>query len=159
MNKGFLNRSATTSKDVANSLIGKGSLLGDLASKIQNIDGKIFGKDGKPMVARRCVRFADTMKDNVCGDGRSVNNDSSMAEPSSQAVEQPLTIHTNDASIEQNSAVCLPLEAIDEIKARLVNTLYGFRVGKRLAFPMYVKHAWAKFGLKRVMMHHGFFMF
>ncbi|GJU34536.1 reverse transcriptase domain-containing protein [Tanacetum coccineum] len=70
--------------------------------------------------------------------------------------------HTNDASIEQNSAVCLPLEAIDEIKAHFVNTLYGFPVGKRLTFPMvenYVKHAWAKFGLKQVMMHHGFFMF
>ncbi|GKB87847.1 zinc knuckle CX2CX4HX4C containing protein [Tanacetum coccineum] len=54
------------------------------------------------------------------------------------------------------------MEAIDEIKARFVNTLYGFPVGKRLAFPMvenYVKYAWAKYGLKRVMMHHGFFMF
>ncbi|GKB57055.1 reverse transcriptase domain-containing protein [Tanacetum coccineum] len=190
MNKGFLNRSATASKDVDNDLIGKGSLLGDLASKIRNIDGKILGRDGKPMVARRCVRFADTTKESVCGDGRSVNNDSSMAEPSSQAVEQPLTSdhqkfmvhgdgirpelrrtcpmmndsssHTNDASIEQNSAVCLPLEAIDEIKAHFMNTLYGFPVGKRLAFPMvenYVKHAWAKFGLKRVMMHNGFFKF
>ncbi|GJS86894.1 reverse transcriptase domain-containing protein [Tanacetum coccineum] len=79
------------SKDVDNDLIGKGSLLGDLASKIQNIDGKILGRDGKPMVARRCVRFADTTKESVCGDGRSVNNDSSMSEPSSQAVEQPLT--------------------------------------------------------------------
>ncbi|GJX07013.1 zinc knuckle CX2CX4HX4C containing protein [Tanacetum coccineum] len=61
-----------------------------------------------------------------------------------------------------SSAVCLPMEAIDEIKARFVNTLYGFPVGKRLAFPMvenYVKYAWAKYGLKRVMMHHGFFMF
>ncbi|GJU09720.1 zinc knuckle CX2CX4HX4C containing protein [Tanacetum coccineum] len=60
------------------------------------------------------------------------------------------------------SAVALPKDAIDEINARFVNTLYGFPVGKRLAFPMvenYVKHAWAKFGLKRVMMHHGSFMF
>ncbi|GJY17952.1 zinc knuckle CX2CX4HX4C containing protein [Tanacetum coccineum] len=75
-----------------------------------------------------------------------------------------LNIDTNDAPVEHviSSAVCLPMEAIDEIKARFVNTLYGFPVGKRLAFPMvenYVKYAWAKYGLKRVMMHHGFFMF
>nr|GEU33450.1 hypothetical protein [Tanacetum cinerariifolium] len=50
----------------------------------------------------------------------------------------------------------------DEIRARFVNTLYGYSVGKRLAFPVvenYVKHAWAKFGLKRVMLNHGFFLF
>ncbi|GJW54765.1 zinc knuckle CX2CX4HX4C containing protein [Tanacetum coccineum] len=75
-----------------------------------------------------------------------------------------LNSHTNDEPVEHviSSAVCLPMEAIDEIKARFVNTLYGFPVGKRLAFPMvenYVKYAWAKYGLKRVMMHHGFFMF
>nr|GEU94054.1 hypothetical protein [Tanacetum cinerariifolium] len=61
-----------------------------------------------------------------------------------------------------SSAVCLPMEAIDESKARFVNTLYGFPVGKRLAFPVvenYVKYVWAKYGLKRVMMHHGFLMF
>ncbi|GJU34535.1 reverse transcriptase domain-containing protein [Tanacetum coccineum] len=87
LNKGFLNRSATAFKDVDNDLIGKGSLLGDLASKIRNIYGKILGRDGKPMVASRCVCFADTTKESVCGDGRSVNNDFSMAEPSSQAVE------------------------------------------------------------------------
>ncbi|GKB91941.1 reverse transcriptase domain-containing protein [Tanacetum coccineum] len=161
MNKGFLNRSATASKDVDNNLIGKGSLLGDLASKIRNIYGKILGRDGKPMVARRCVRFADTTKESVCGDGRSVNNDSSMAEPSSQAVEQPL-MSDHQKFMVHGDGIRPELRSIDEIKAHFVNTLYGFPVGKRLAFPMvenYVKHAWAKFGLKRVMMHHGFFMF
>ncbi|GJW31882.1 zinc knuckle CX2CX4HX4C containing protein [Tanacetum coccineum] len=161
MNKGFLNRSATASKDVDNNLIGKGSLLGDLASKIRNIYGKILGRDGKPMVARRCVRFADTTKESVCGDGRSVNNDSSMAEPSSQAVEQPLTSDHQKFMV-HGDGIRPELRSIDEIKAHFVNTLYGFPVGKRLTFPMvenYVKHAWAKFGLKQVMMHHGFFMF
>ncbi|GJW91016.1 zinc knuckle CX2CX4HX4C containing protein [Tanacetum coccineum] len=172
--------------------MGKGSLLGDLAGKIRNIDGKILGKDGKPMVARRCVHFSDTTKESVCGDVRSANTDSSLVEPASHTVKQPITSdhqkcmvhevvnrpdlgrtitmvtdpssHTNDAPIEQNISlvVSLPKDAVDEIKARFVNTLYGFSVGKRLAFPMvenYVKHAWAKFGLKRAMMHHGFFMF
>ncbi|GJW18041.1 hypothetical protein Tco_0025477, partial [Tanacetum coccineum] len=45
MDKGFLNRKSTAKKDVDNGLMGKGSLLGDLAGKIRNIDGKILGKD------------------------------------------------------------------------------------------------------------------
>ncbi|GKF14759.1 zinc knuckle CX2CX4HX4C containing protein [Tanacetum coccineum] len=71
---------------------------------------------------------------------------------------------TNVAPIELNksSTVTLPKAALDEVNARFVNTLYCFLVGKKLAFPMvenYVKHAWVKFGLKRVMMHCGSFMF
>ncbi|GKB88625.1 hypothetical protein Tco_0960897, partial [Tanacetum coccineum] len=66
-----------------------------------------------------------------------------------------LNSHTNDEPVKHviSSAVCLPMEAIDEIKAWFVNTLYGFLVGKRLAFPMVennVKHgkvAYSKVGL------------
>ncbi|GJV96518.1 RNA-directed DNA polymerase, eukaryota, reverse transcriptase zinc-binding domain protein [Tanacetum coccineum] len=184
MDKGFLNRISNGSKEVNKGLLEKGSLLGNIAAKVKNIDGKILGRDGKPMVARRCVRFSETTKESACGDGHDVIVDSSKVEHSPQAVAKcavhddgtrpvhgrndtrvnDLNSHTNDAPIEHviSSVVCLPMEAIDEIKARFVNTLYGFPVGKRLAFPMvenYVKHAWVKYGLKRVMMHHGFFMF
>ncbi|GKC44258.1 putative reverse transcriptase domain-containing protein [Tanacetum coccineum] len=159
----FLNRSSKTSKDGDNELIGKGLLLGDLAGKIRNIDGKILGKDGKPMVARRCVSVAqpltyDLNKCMVSEEGKRPDlgrNSTTVNDQSS---------HSNDASSGQckSSAVCLPLEAIDDIKARFANSLVGFPVGKRLSFLLvenYVKFAWAKYGLKRVMMHHGFFMF
>nr|GFA74344.1 hypothetical protein [Tanacetum cinerariifolium] len=84
--------------------------------------------------------------------------------PSINMVNEPRS-HTDRAHItKQNTtlAVSLPKDAVDEIRARFVNTLYGYSVGKRLAFPMvenYVKHAWAKFGLKRVRLNHGFFLF
>ncbi|GKD82380.1 zinc knuckle CX2CX4HX4C containing protein, partial [Tanacetum coccineum] len=42
------------------------------------------------------------------------------------------------------------------------NTLYGFFIGKRLAFPLvenYVKNTWAKYGLKRIQLHDDFFLF
>ncbi|GJT63382.1 zinc knuckle CX2CX4HX4C containing protein [Tanacetum coccineum] len=191
MNKGFLNRSSKASKVGDNDLIGKGSLLGDLASKIRNIDGKILGRDGKPMVARRCVRFADATKESICGDERCGVNSSSLVKTLSHDVVHPSSFDqqvctvnmdedrpdlgcnctmvnetssqsNEDALQDRSSVVSLPKEAIGEINARFVNTLYGFHVRKRLAFPMvdnYVKHAWMKFGLKRVMMHHGFFMF
>ncbi|GJV91625.1 ribonuclease H-like domain-containing protein [Tanacetum coccineum] len=129
MDKGFLNRISNGSKEVNKGLLEKGSLLGNIAAKCAVHDDGI-----RPVHGRNDTRVND------------------------------LNSHTNDEPVEHviSSAVCLPMEAIDEIKARFVNTLYGFPVGKCLAFPMvenYVKYAWAKYGLKRVMMHHGFFMF
>ncbi|GKA11304.1 putative RNA-directed DNA polymerase, partial [Tanacetum coccineum] len=47
--------------------------------------------------------------------------------------------------------VAIPLEAVEEVRSRFANTLYGYFIGKRLAFPLvenYVKNTWAKFGLK-----------
>ncbi|GJS21480.1 zinc knuckle CX2CX4HX4C containing protein [Tanacetum coccineum] len=73
MDKGFLNRKSTGKKHV-----DEGSLLRNLAGKIKNIDGKMIGKDGKPMVARRCVRSSDAAKNPVCDrvqDARNVDKD------------------------------------------------------------------------------------
>ncbi|GKA34852.1 zinc knuckle CX2CX4HX4C containing protein [Tanacetum coccineum] len=58
--------------------------------------------------------------------------------------------------------VAIPLAAVKEVSDRFENTLYGYFIGKRLAFPVvenYVKNAWKKFGLERVMLTHGFFLF
>ncbi|PWA80707.1 RNA-directed DNA polymerase, eukaryota, Reverse transcriptase zinc-binding domain protein [Artemisia annua] len=38
-----------------------GSLLGNLAKKVRNIDGKMVGKDGKPLKAKRYVTFDDNI--------------------------------------------------------------------------------------------------
>ncbi|GJU95581.1 zinc knuckle CX2CX4HX4C containing protein [Tanacetum coccineum] len=121
MDKGFLNRISNGSKEVNKGLLEKGSLLGNIAAKVKNINGKILGRDGKPMVARRCVRFSEMTKESACGDGHDVIVYSSKVEHSPQDVAK-CAVHD---------------DAIDEIKARFVNTLYGFPVGKRLAFPMF----------------------
>ncbi|GJZ70569.1 hypothetical protein Tco_0634119 [Tanacetum coccineum] len=141
MDKGFLDRISNGSKEVNKGLLEKGSLLGNIAAKVKNIDGKILGRDGKPMVARRGVRFSETTKESACGDGHDVIVDSSKVEHSPQAVAKcavhddgtrpvhgrndtrvnDLDSHTNDAPVEHviSSDVCLPMEAIDEIKARV----------------------------------------
>ncbi|GJS62818.1 hypothetical protein Tco_0677382 [Tanacetum coccineum] len=67
----------------------------------------------------------------------------------------------NDERVE-GAAVAIPLEAVKEVVSCFDNTLYGYFVGKRLAFPLvenYVKNTWLKFGLKRVMHKNGFFFF
>ncbi|GJU37869.1 zinc knuckle CX2CX4HX4C containing protein [Tanacetum coccineum] len=137
----------------------------------------------------RCVRNPDVMKESVGGDVRLAEDVVEQAPHTGEqsiladqqvcidreAVNRPdvgpkntmvsdTSRCTNVAPIELNksSTVTLPKAALDEVNARFVNTLYGFPVGKKLAFPMvenYVKHAWVKFGLKRVMMHCGSFMF
>ncbi|GJS60553.1 hypothetical protein Tco_0655337 [Tanacetum coccineum] len=62
----------------------------------------------------------------------------------------------------EGAAVAIPFEAVQEVKSRFSNTLYGFFIGKRLAFPLvenYVKNTWAKYGLKRTQLHDEFFLF
>ncbi|GJY14583.1 hypothetical protein Tco_0385005 [Tanacetum coccineum] len=60
------------------------------------------------------------------------------------------------------ASMVLTLGAIDEVSTRFENTLYGYFIGKRLAFPIvenYVKNAWEKYGIERVMLQNGFFFF
>ncbi|GKF34857.1 zinc knuckle CX2CX4HX4C containing protein [Tanacetum coccineum] len=62
----------------------------------------------------------------------------------------------------QGAAVAIPLEVVKEVSACFDNTLYGYFVGKKLAFPLvenYVKITWIKYGLERVMNKNGFFFF
>nr|GEV28168.1 zinc knuckle CX2CX4HX4C [Tanacetum cinerariifolium] len=58
--------------------------------------------------------------------------------------------------------VAIPLPDVEEVSKRFENTLYGYFIGKRLAFPFvgnFVKNAWEKFGLERAMLSNGFFFF
>ncbi|GJS65584.1 hypothetical protein Tco_0680148 [Tanacetum coccineum] len=67
----------------------------------------------------------------------------------------------NDERVD-GAAVAIPFDAVEEVSARFTNTLYGYFIGKRLAFKLvenYVKNTWAKYGLKRVQLHDDFFLF
>ncbi|GKB04505.1 zinc knuckle CX2CX4HX4C containing protein, partial [Tanacetum coccineum] len=204
MENGFLLGNKSSKAKLNKKVIGDSNkkaapLLSDLARKVYNIEGKMLGKDGKPLQPIRSVvhpMVAETMDttraEQIGGynDVAAVNlsepavtksasdlvnynigfDSPNMENVGSDLIGNPSNTNTglNVGNLGKTSqqfsklAVALPKDAIDEINARFVNTLYGFPVGKRLAFPMvenYVKHAWTKFGLKRVMMHHGSFMF
>ncbi|GJU57255.1 putative reverse transcriptase domain-containing protein [Tanacetum coccineum] len=65
-------------------------------------------------------------------------------------------------NVVEGAAVAIPFEAVEEVKSRFSNTLYGFFIVKRLVFPLvenYVKNTWAKYGLKRIQLHDDFFLF
>ncbi|GJZ23632.1 reverse transcriptase domain, reverse transcriptase zinc-binding domain protein [Tanacetum coccineum] len=81
--------------------------------------------------------------------------------------DQPLkkVVKIKEMRSEENvegAAVTLPFEAFEAVNARFINTLVGYFIGERLAYPLvenYVKNSWAKYGLKRVQMHEEFFLF
>ncbi|GJS83759.1 zinc knuckle CX2CX4HX4C containing protein [Tanacetum coccineum] len=56
--------------------------------------------------------------------------------------------------------VWLPLASVHEVNDRMKNSLYGYFIGKRLAFPVvewFVPNNWEKYGLKKVTMVKDFF--
>ncbi|GJR16497.1 zinc knuckle CX2CX4HX4C containing protein [Tanacetum coccineum] len=60
------------------------------------------------------------------------------------------------------AAVAIPFAEVEAVCSRFANTLYGYFIGKRLAFPLvenYVKNTWGKYGVKRIQLHEDFFLF
>ncbi|GJV69850.1 zinc knuckle CX2CX4HX4C containing protein [Tanacetum coccineum] len=203
------------------------------ASLIKNVDGKIIGKDGKPLksamrkptgpnpkigskpvepslnkeslnpnqenfpvlgrdVVSRVSGVSNTQNPSMqelnkdegiqCMNGYSVKN---AAGPATEHVpsENKVGNNTNQSfasmfkkpnvskaarlkviksDVVPGATVAIPLAEVKEVSQRFENTLYGYFIGKRLAFPLvenYVKNAWAKFGLERTMLMNGFFFF
>ncbi|GJV44958.1 zinc knuckle CX2CX4HX4C containing protein [Tanacetum coccineum] len=59
--------------------------------------------------------------------------------------------------------ISIPCKVVEKVSSRFEHTLYGYFIGKRIAFPVvkyYARNNWAKHGLKRIMMNNkGFFFF
>ncbi|GJT62467.1 zinc knuckle CX2CX4HX4C containing protein [Tanacetum coccineum] len=59
--------------------------------------------------------------------------------------------------------ISIPRKVVQKVSTRFEHTLYGYFIGKRLAFPVveyYARNNWGKHGLKRIMMNNkGFFFF
>ncbi|GKB03951.1 zinc knuckle CX2CX4HX4C containing protein [Tanacetum coccineum] len=59
--------------------------------------------------------------------------------------------------------ISIPRKVVEKVSTRFEHTLYGYFIGKRMAFPVveyYARNNWAKHGLKRIMMNSkGFFFF
>ncbi|GJY02200.1 hypothetical protein Tco_0360352 [Tanacetum coccineum] len=72
-----LRRSLRGSSTVGNVAAKNTPLRSCLASKLRNIDGKVVGKDGKPMKEGRCVQFDQPIRtsDNQSTDETNVNYD------------------------------------------------------------------------------------
>ncbi|PWA66461.1 hypothetical protein CTI12_AA326680 [Artemisia annua] len=148
-------------------LVASGSLLGlwSIGSKLllEFCDAGSIPSLGSPIAA--CEK--------PCDDGVLLGNsghDNTLKDPPSRQhvlslVETDLSKTNVDTSIiatnfkEQDSAstsvstnlgakVVIPITVVDDMCQKFTNTLYGYFIGHRLAFPLvedYVKYAWAKF--------------
>nr|GEW93623.1 hypothetical protein [Tanacetum cinerariifolium] len=145
----------STNKDYISSVL-ESVKANSLASKISNIDGKILP---------RCyTTYQEPLKDA----GLSKSNISNVKDkvdtihkPSFASIvhekPQKMIIKIKDMRNEvsvNGATVTIPMEAIESVNARFVNTLYGYFIGDRLAFPLvenYVKNTWAKSAYARVL--------
>ncbi|GKB90549.1 hypothetical protein Tco_0962821 [Tanacetum coccineum] len=154
-----------------------------LAARIKNIDGKILGKDGKPLrTAFRRVQF-DNEHDVESGanpnSASSSNDDLGNENPSSASltkgsfaavvtydVATPVTKSKfrtliNDEQV-ANADVVLPVATLSAAQLRYVNSLVGYFVGKNVAFPLvqnYLTNTWGKFGFQKVIKDEDGFLF
>ncbi|GJW71995.1 zinc knuckle CX2CX4HX4C containing protein [Tanacetum coccineum] len=71
--------------------------------------------------------------------------------------------HLVDEPVFDGVNISIPLKVVEKVSLRFEHTLYGYFIGKRMAFPVveyYARSNWAKHGLKRIMMNSkGFFFF
>ncbi|MDV3153234.1 MAG: hypothetical protein Q8755_02495 [Candidatus Phytoplasma australasiaticum] len=106
-------------------------------SEYDDLDG-IGNQGGKPK------SFAETVKTNT--QKRKVNF---------------RFLETNEGM--ENVDVTIPIASVRNVQQRFQNVLFGYFLGKRLAFPMvdyFVKNRWKKYGLAKSMMNaKGFFFF
>nr|GFD05145.1 hypothetical protein [Tanacetum cinerariifolium] len=122
------------------------------ASKIKSIDGMIRGRDGNPMKPMRRVvidekenSYDDVGRDTSdCGD--EVNNankfnsgptHSFASIVQNKSVKQVVRVKELRSNVSvDGAAVAIPVEAVVEVSSRFENTLYGYFIGSRLAFPI-----------------------
>nr|GEW60009.1 hypothetical protein [Tanacetum cinerariifolium] len=138
------------SKDYTSSLL-ESVKANSLTSKISNIDGKFL--------PRRYTTYQEPLKDAGLSKSTIANakeKGETLCKPSFASVihEKPQKMIIkikeirNEVSV-NGAAVTIPMEAVESVNSRFVNTLYGYFIGDRLVFPLaenYVKNTWAKYG-------------
>ncbi|GJT48037.1 reverse transcriptase domain-containing protein [Tanacetum coccineum] len=154
-----------------------------LAARIKNIDGKILGKDRKPLrTAFRRVQFDNEHYVESCvnlNSASSSNDDIGNENPSSASptkgssaaivtfdVATPVTKSKfrtliNDEQV-ANADVVLPVATLSAAQLRYANSLVGYFVGKNVVFPLvqnYVTNTWGKFGFQKVIKDEDGFLF
>ncbi|GKA55405.1 hypothetical protein Tco_0754354 [Tanacetum coccineum] len=114
----------------------KGSLLGDLAKRVKNIDGKMLCKDGNHR--NLTVAIMGNLGNDTVGSG----SFAAMVHGRKQDYEfLKRLLNMEDGEDRghkvENSDFVLPKYAMDNVKSRYENSLVGYFIGKNLAFPIF----------------------
>ncbi|XP_022014976.1 uncharacterized protein LOC110914495 [Helianthus annuus] len=72
-------------------------------------------------------------------------------------------LENNKAVEDVDADVMIPIASVKQVQDRFTNVLFGYFLGKRLAFPVveyFVSQRWGKYGMQKCMMNgKGFFFF
>lgn len=133
-----------------------------LGSKsLRMVDGKLVGADGLPVPSTDHGEDYDSSSN----DNTPIKTGVSYASvvnggPSGQKLNFRLL---ETPACMDNADVQIPMSSVLKANSRFENTLYGYFLGKRVAFPVvenYVMNVWKKYGITKAMMNaQGFFFF
>ncbi|GKA00236.1 retrovirus-related pol polyprotein from transposon TNT 1-94 [Tanacetum coccineum] len=142
--------------------------VNSLVDKIKNIDGTyVESLDG-------VVREKTAVNEHVNLNGKSYESLQSrpgegsntfaslLKNPNVPATTKVVRLQaTKNSETVQGANVVIPMAVVEKMSNRFENTLYGYFIGHRLAFPLvenYVKNAWVKYGLERTMLKNDHFL-
>nr|GEZ39729.1 hypothetical protein [Tanacetum cinerariifolium] len=117
-----------------------GSKLSGLADKIKNIDGKISGKDGRPLKAHRVVNIACGVVETMANSAETMPINVGTNNPSDNNPFVPtVPLNEKEDVIDIIGAdVVIPYEEVDRISARFENSLYEVdRISARFENSLY----------------------
>ncbi|GJT31557.1 retrovirus-related pol polyprotein from transposon 17.6 [Tanacetum coccineum] len=134
-----MDKNKKTSSDGEESLLYKSVKANAIASKVKSIDGRIL--------PRRYTTYQEPLKDNSVPKDPNVTMEKDSKHPSvkpsfaSVLHEKPLKKVVKIKEMRRDervngAAVTLPVAAVEVVNARFTNTLYGYLIGNRLAFPL-----------------------
>nr|GFA24024.1 hypothetical protein [Tanacetum cinerariifolium] len=132
-------------------------------SSVENIWGPTTGIGGSFSMWPDVEMPANSVKDMMPAKPKHVQHNSFVSIVQNQPSKKVVKIKElrNEERV-KGAAVAIPLDEVEAISSHFVNTLYGYFIGNRLAFPLvenYVKNTWAKYGLKHIQLHEEFFLF
>ncbi|GJZ03931.1 putative reverse transcriptase domain, reverse transcriptase zinc-binding domain protein [Tanacetum coccineum] len=152
MERGFLSSGSMDKKDIGEGLKND-SLLGDIAKKVKSIDGRMIGKDGKPLRTVKRVILQDTINDyEVSMSDVQHSNDDGLSNTSAKGEKNETGAGASFASLLRPKEVP-NMAAANKVKRRYENSIVGFFVGKDPAFQVvqnYAKNTWTKFGFEKI---------
>ncbi|XP_035839381.1 uncharacterized protein LOC118486758 [Helianthus annuus] len=152
---------------------------------IRGIGLRVTNIEGNPLIPRRGMFSTSNVSvlDGLMSISKPVENfsngePSTMANKVTGAVVKPMSyaesvnaingkkvnFRSLASSVNQEGCdVVLPRESVRMVQDKLANTLYGYFLGDRVAFPVvdyFVRMNWKKYGLQKTMMNaNGFFFF
>ncbi|XP_021995747.1 uncharacterized protein LOC110892919 [Helianthus annuus] len=161
LNKGFTNR---VFKIDGNTRLPRRGIVQNIQSEPKKIN-----------VIDELIKITEPVLDANLGQGMSAtdetgNKGADVTKPRSYADSvknqnvQQVNFRSLACSVQHEDCdIVLPVESVRVVQDKLANTLYGYFLGDRIAYPVvdyFVKINWKKFGLQKSMMNaNGFFFF